>query len=117
MQCECKGEVTAEWQCEQLLNSQTLRRPTYLAQVKIRLLRTDYALVADIARQFQQLLDSECARPNFFDDAGAVPGFIVLEHPWTDMFEVRLFSTKRGVVKEKWVDVSSAQGVPGYPGY
>jgi len=96
---------------------QTLKRPTHLAQVKIKLLRTDHALGADIARQFQRLLDSECARPNFFDNAGAVPGFIVLEHPWTDMFEVRLFSTKRGAAKEKWVNVSSVQGVPGYPRY
>jgi hypothetical protein len=111
-------QATAEWQYEQLLNARNLKRPTNLAKVKIRLRNANGPMPSNPVGWLQSLLDCECVKPDFFDIAGAVPGFRVpdTDNSLAGTADVWLYSTKRCAPEDNWVEVSCTTAGPWLPG-
>jgi hypothetical protein len=111
-------QAIVEGQYQQILSAKNLKRPVNLAEVKIKLHHADDRMPDNLVEQFQNLLDCECAKPAFFDEAVGSWGFRVLDTDnfMADIAEIRLYSVKSRAVREDWVDVSYVPAGPGLPG-
>ena len=107
-------QSTAEWKWEQIFNAKNLRRPANLARAEIRLISPDVDVPEDDpVGHFQRLIDDECAKPEFFDNAGAIPGLWVTGTNFLEeRARVMLYSTKRRLPSDDWIQVSCVQAGP-----
>jgi len=91
--------ATVESWYQQLLNENKLKRPANLAEVKIWLRNPDAKMPDKLVEQFQNLLDCECSKPDFFDKAAPASGFLVAaeDNFLAEIADVQLWSTKNWV--------------------